>query len=420
MSVTEPDKNSDNNLHTDHNGHTDYNGHNLHTDHNPYNRPHLYVLQSLAGDEEEVIRLLYYTEVFKRSEEELEGRPLTTIPASMEYPFIPKAEFHRRRKGKEDTLITKNLFPGYVFFTTDRPLDFLIRMQERRFMATYGKHFKMLKRPMGEGYVFSSTDSVITDSASSPRSYVGLNTWSDSKDSKGSEGSEGSEGSTRSSGSYGPYGEPIGLRARLTPVNRELANTLMGRISDDEEKSVLGYCGLKRDSETGAIVRKNNIISEADEEKLKAAGIDVNVFLRMATSSSASSGSASAFSGAAVALQKDDNIFNEHYLYDDYDEVPETKAGTGREVSLFSAKMSHAVKIVKAGTPPTQRNSTNSRLVVLSGPLVGSEKNIIRADAHKRTATVRTEFMNVDTFITLPLEIMETIEIGAGAEAVFQ
>lgn len=316
--------------------------HITHTTHIPHapHAPHTYVFYTLSGQEEEMVKILKTTEL-------IEEPPEDKIPPSMECVFIPKAEFHRRRGG-EDFLTTKNLYSGYIFFQTQDPVGFYYRLRDRKFFANYGKLLKMLRR---RDYV-------------APPKNKALNR----------------------------------VTARAVEKNfAEYSELYMGRISDEEEKGVLGYVGLKR-SEDGSIVRKNTSISAADEKKLREAGVNVDVFLRMISNSLASPGSpaspgSSGSSGSRASALK--------------------AGGEEKKVDLFSATMSHAVKIVKAGTPPTQRNETNSRLVVLDGPLVGSEKNIIHADAHKRTATVRTEFMHAETRITLPLEIMETIEVDA-------
>lgn len=231
------------------------------------------------------------------------------IPASMECVFVPKTSFVFRRKGV-DALESKNLYRNYTFFQTTDPRSFYLRLQEKHFFSRYGKFIRMLK------------------------------TGQDLSNFRGSA--------------------------------EEWANC-MGRIDDDEERDVLGVCGLKRDGD-GNIIRKSECISAEDEKKLEGFGVDVDSLLRMATTSPASS---------------------------------EEK----KKASLFNARMSRAIKLVKRGVPSAQRDRNSSRIVVFDGPLVGMENSFIKADAHKRQVILRTEFMHTETRLTMPLEIKATIEV---------
>lgn len=235
------------------------------------------------------------------------------IPASMECVFVPKASFYFRRHGT-DQMVEKNLYPSYTFFQTTDPRSFYIRLWDKHFFSLYGKKIKMLK-----------TGQDLSNFHGSPE---------------------------------------------------EWANC-MGRISDEEERDVLAYCGLRRDDEKN-IVRKNTFISSEDEEKLRRAGVDVDGFVRMITSASPSS-------------------------------PANSKNGGKHSVDFFNARLSRGIKVVKKGT--VQRDKTNSRIIVLDGPLMGMEKYFIRVDAHKKFAILRTEFMHTETKITMPLEILGTVEV---------
>lgn len=202
-------------------------------------RPHLYVLYTMSGEEQELIHLLYKTIVkapdtsrAQEAEEEENEAPESVekrgsgysevvIPFYEECLFSPMAIFNRKFHGQYID-IPKRLYPGYIFLNTNVADDFYNRMVQANFFSRYGKTFRVIRD---------------MDAAKQ----------------------------AAKSFSESPFVQ-----------DRPEFETYMTQLSDEEESSLLSLFSLERD-EHGSVVRsRTNELSEEMREKLENAGVKLD------------------------------------------------------------------------------------------------------------------------------------------------
>lgn len=207
------------------------------TNKNYTKRPHLYVLYTMSGEEQELINLLYKTlvEVPDTSRSPLadaidknpegddragQGYSNVVIPFYDECLFSPIAIFKRKFHGQYVD-IPKRLYPGYIFLNTNVPEDFYNRLIRTNFFSRYGKSLRVLRdfdAAKSEAKKFS--DSVIS------------------------------------------------------PDDREF-KAYMARLDDEEEKNLFSLFRLERDEHGNVVRSRTNDLSDEMKEKLRNAGVNL-------------------------------------------------------------------------------------------------------------------------------------------------
>lgn len=251
-------------------------------------RPHLYVLYTASGQEQELIQLLYKTIVEAPDETKISGE----LPFYEEFLFSPVAMFSRKMQG-QFTEVPRRLYPGYIFLSTNVPENFYCRLIGTSFSSCYGKYLRMLK----------SSD--MNNKAQGISSDVEMQ----------------------------PY---------------------MARLSDGEEKGLLGLMGLKRDQNGNIVHSEEPVLSENERKRLENAGVHFKT-------------------------------------------VENKQKG---ETNDFIVSPSKGVKI---GMGP------GSKIVVFDGPLMGREGLITKVNRHKRVAWIKVPFMGEERQMQVPLSVVKVI-----------